>query len=399
MKSFKKIAAFMFAVLIAMSFGACSRQGATANKEWSFKAYGKEYPMGVYLAAMSDAYEEAYATLYYQNSSFDTGDTILQMETSFDESGKIYTVKEWMSKISHEYLQRFAALDYLVDKHGVTLSDYAQSSAYEQARNNWYVGDLEGELDGISTAYPLKDKYEPIGISFDSYYQVSYLMNVKFQAVFDKLYSKGGEREVPDKDLTEYFEKNYTSYSYFVADLYEQTADEVTGEIVTAPFDEKTTQEVKAKIESYEEMIKNGATTQEISDDYKAYTNSVGNSSMFMSNVEHYDDVEVSLSVEIAEALRNMDNNTATTIYLGQENTPIAVFVYKSDVSKLTKDYIGDEINYKTILENYKGDEFESYVDELADKTVLEYNPIIEEKFTAEYIEEKYRKYLSEFEQ
>ena len=397
MKNYMKILAFFFAVLIMFSFGACSRQGATANKEWGFKANGKEYAIGLYLMAMNDAYEEAYSALYNQDSTFDTGDSILGIKSTFDESGKEYTVKEWMSVLTDKYLKRFAAIDYLMEKYDVEIDASLQEYANYYAGMMWHKGDLEGEFESGYTAYAQKEKYEPLGVSFESYYAASYLMGTKYNSIFTKLYSKGGEKEVSDKALSEFFEKNYTNYSFFLADLYEQTADEVTGEIITVPFNEEKTADIKEQFKTYIEMAQNGATTTEISDAYKKYANITG-ASVFEDYVQSYEEVKTNLTVEISDALKSMDNNVANVFYVGMEESPMAIFIYKSDVTKKTKEYLKDEVNYGDILKSMKSEEFEEYVVSIANNTKIEYNPIIESKFTAEYVEDKYRTYMAKYE-
>ena len=397
MRNLKKITAFLMAVFMVFALFGCSSLPRTANKEWAYRANGKDYAVGTYLLALSDAYESCYAYLYNTAEDFDPDKSILDMKASFDETGEIYSVRDWIKMQAEDFIRYMVAVDGLADKHGVVIGADAKENAMQQAKAEWFMGDIEGEMSGYSIAYPMKDKYEPIGISLDSFFSAKYMLNNKYDATFTRLYTTGGEREVPKKEVSDYFETNYTHYYYFIADLYDNVVDEVTGETVNTPFDAKKTAAYKEKLESYIKLVAAGATTTQISDDYKSYAGIVGGD-MFVENTETYESLETSISVEVADVVRNMKESSAEVIYMGQETTPIALFIYKAPISEVTKEYIGDDVKYKSIVSELRGQEFFDYLAEYAEELEFEINWDYINKFTLELIEDNYNRYLDSVE-
>ena len=400
MNNLKKITAFLLVIIMTLLMGACAHRGvATKNKEWGYKANDNEYSIGTYLLPKIDAYRAAYGYLSYYNQDLDLSGSILDVESSFDESGQVYTVREWMDKQAEDYIKYMVAVDFLMEKHGVTLADGAESDMYEEARLKWHYGDVQNIMNGYTEAEPLKDIYEPCGVSFDSYFQSAYMLDLKYDAIFARLYATDGERAIDKKEMADYFEKNYTHYSFCMVDLYEPVYNEVTGETVNTPFDDYATNDIKSTIDSYANRLNEGETLDKIKKEFAAFAMAEDEDEIFIERTESYADVTTSISEDVRKVLENLGDNQAQIIYTGQEDTPIAIFVYKHPVSEVTEENLADDTTYRLLAAELKGEEFFEYLKEVADDMEYEVNEDVLGGFTAEFIEDNYRKYLDSFAQ
>lgn len=396
MKSIKKISALLLVLLMCLSVAACDRAPRTSTAQWGFRAGDTEYPIGTYIFPLVNAYNYAYSYLSYElGDEFDKDASILDLESSFDEAGKLYTAREYVLKQAEDYMKYMIAIDLVSKETGAEPSQEAVDNATEQARLDWYLGDINGEMSGYAEALPSKDTYEEYGVSYDSYYRAVYLSGrkgIKHDAIFSRLYGKGGEKAVSEEEVTEHFEKNYTAYYFFVSPLYETTVDDTTGEQVTSPYSDKKTNEIKKKLASYVDMIKEGKSMVDVEMDYIEYASVT--SDAFSFRIEKYDDVKSSLAEEIEKALRGMKEKQAQVVYMGLENSPIAVFVYKDTIEDKAKDIIGNETDRMTLVRDLKDKEYSDYLVSKAEEVSFEINEDMLEKFTPEYVEKIYKSNL-----
>lgn len=394
MKSIKKILALMLAILMCAGVAACDRAPRTKDAQWGFKAGDNEYPIGTYIFPLVNAYNYAYSYLSYElGDAFDADASILELKSSFDEAGTLCTAREYILKQAEDYMKYMIAIDLVSEETGATPSKEAEMQARDQAEKDWYLGDIEGYMYGYAEDQPAKDTYEDFGVSFDSYYRAVYLSGrkgIRHDAIFSRLYGKGGEKAVPDEEVIEHFCKEYTAYNCFVVSLYETTTDDVTGEQINTPYSDKKTKELKAKLASYVDWIKEGKKLSEVENDYMLYAQV--SSDTFLSRIERYDDVTSSISAELETALREMKEKEARVVYLGLESTPIAVFVYKDTIEDKTEEIIGNETDRMTLLRDLKDTEYSEYLVEKAENVSFEVNEKILDKFTPEYVEKLYNK-------
>ncbi len=397
-KNLKKIMAFLLCVMLVFLLTACAPKGATAHKEWGFRANGKEYGVGAYLLPLADAYESVYGYLSAYYEGFDPDASMLGLESTFDETGKSYVVRDWILKQASDYINYMVAVDMLMAEYDIKLQDGREYEVLEQARCDWFLGkDYQNVMGGYAEAYPLKDKYEPLGISVESYCEAAYMLDVRYDAIFARLYSKGGEREVTDKELNEYFEKEYVDYSYFIVRLYETSEDEVTGELINVPYNDTMKKEVLDKLNAYPEMAKKGMSLSDIKNKHKENFGIQADDFM-LERTEKLEDVAVSVSEEVADVLKEIGESEAKVQVIGQSNTPVALVVYKSPVKAAAKRYIADDINYRAMVADLKGQEFFDFLASYAKKVEVEINWDVLEAFSLEFIEENFKNYIKIYE-
>lgn len=385
MKNFRKIIAVLLAVIMVVGLVGCSAMPKSSSVQWSYKSEAQEYTVGVYMYSLFSAYNQAYSVISEaQGDSFDSTKSILDIESSFDETGEVFNTREWILKEADYITKNLLAMDKVMADYGITIDEASYNSALEQAKSDWYLGAYYEEYLAYGySATPYSEILEPYGISFENFFDSTYHASLKQNAIFDHLYSKGGEKAVPDSEMKAYFEDNYTSYSYFTVNLYETATDETTGETVSVALDEEKTDELKENLKLYKNMIKSGTSFEDIIGVYAAYAELEYDPSI--SNIENLENT--SLGEEVADTIANMKDGTAEVVYVGQENSTVAYFVYKKSISSETKEYIKSETNYNTLLSSMKGDEFLDYLDELTETVECEINSNVLEKYNPEIFE------------
>ena len=385
MKNMKKLLAVLFAVLMIVSLTACSKAPKTASAQWSYKTEDKEYAIGVHIYSLISAYNQAYSVISEaQGDDFDAQASILDFESSFDETGEVYLCKDWIVKEADYITRNIIVIDALMKEYGIELDEAVEASALEQAKKDWELGPYYEEyLSYGYAATPYKTIFEPCGISFESFYEATYLASIKQNAIFDKLYNKGGVKEVAEADMNKFFEDNYSSYSYFTVNLYESSVDSTTNETVNTPLADDKIAEIKEELDLYVGMIENDIPFTDVSAVYTAYANLEYNPAV--SNVENLDNT--SLPEEVADVIKGLKDGEAKVAYFGEEDTQMAYFIYKKPVTSETKSYVADETNYDALLKEMKNEEYLDELDRLTNEVVCDINTKETQKYTPELIE------------
>lgn len=386
MKNIRKIMALILAVLMVAGLCACSSVPKTAKAEWGYKTEAEEYPIGVYVYSLFSAYNQAYSVISnMQGDKFDKEASILDIEATFDEAKGTEVCLDWVIAEADYITKNLIALDQVIADNGIELDAEIEASAYEQARKDWFLGSYYEEYMAYGyTATPYKDMLEPYGVSFESFYQSSYLASVKQNAIFDFFYQKGGEKEVPDSEMKDYFEDNYTSYSYFTANLYESTTDSTTGQTVNKALSEADQKKDKEDLELYVKMIAQGSSFDDISKIHTAAAKLSANPAV--SNIENLDNT--SLGQEVATALKGMKDGEAKVIYVGNADSTVAYFLYKKPITQETTKYVATDANYDALLQEMKGEEFLEYIDGLTNEVQCTKNDAVIAKFAPAIFED-----------
>ncbi len=383
MSSLKKIFAMTLVMVMVLALGACSDIPRTRDAQWSYKTELEEYSAGVYIYALYSAYEQAYSIVSEnQGNEFDSTKSILDINSTFDETGKVYLCKDWVKNEADKIVRNIAALDMEINKYGIELDAEIVASARKQAKNDWVLGYYYDYSPEYSV--PVKDILEPYGISFDSYFAASgNLANVKQMAIFNHFYNKGGIKEVPESELKAYFEKEYTSYSYFTVNFFTTTEDE-SGVATTVPFTETEINNMKSVLKSYYNLALKDVSIDNIAKTYMDYaglkTNPLTGNTEILEN-------STTLPSEVAVVLAEMEEGTAKVIYTGKEDSQIAYFMYKNPISKASDEYLKDETNYTQILTKLKGDEFVDYLLEITDTVQCQVNSAYVDEFDPKMFE------------
>ncbi len=375
MNNFKRICALLLALIMVMGLSACSRKPS-----WSYKTDTASYAEGVYIYSLFSAYNEAYSILQSKlGDKFDSTSTILDITSTFDETGEEVLCEDWIKSQADIITKNLAAIDEKIAEYGITLDKTQVESARELAKEDWYLGPYyEYYVASGYEATSYEDMLSPYGVSFDSFFTSSYLASVKQSAIFDHLYGKGGEEEVSDEEITEYFTDNYTSYAYFVVNLYETSIDSETNQQVYHPYSDELIKETENDLESYAKLINSGTPYSEVMYRYMKAHNLSDDPSV--KNIENLE--ASSLGEDVLDALNTLKEGNATYLKVGSGDTSVMYFISKFDIESEANDYLSKDGNRHTILQALKSEDFGNYLNDITESVEVDVNEKIIEKYS-----------------
>ncbi len=365
MKNFTKLLAVILVFVIALSTAACS-----LTPQYSYKTDDTELAIGVYIYALYTAYSQA-ESLAQQTEGYDSEAGTYDGDKSFldvqitDEDGVTATADQWIADQADATVKNLLAVEHEFNRLGATIDEATQQGYEASAKEYWEYGPYYS-MYGEQYINPYKDIFEPLGVSYDSF-KYFYITSAKQEIVFDMLYGKDGEKAVSDKELTEYFEQNYTSYTYFNTNLYEtveETSEEGDALSSNKALSKKEISNKKDQYQSYVDTINNGGDIKDVLDTYAKDNNLEGEQGT--SNVEIMADSAI--GEDLVVAIEKLDENTASYEIIGEEDSQVIYFFYKEAIKEQTKNYIEDEANRKSVLQSFKGEEFTSYIENLANE-------------------------------
>lgn len=372
MKPNMKIGSFLLAFI--MLFTVLLASGCTPismNQEWSYKTNDKELAIGVYIYSLDTAYQQAKSYAEKLDNYDESNDSWLDFEITDDDNNK-QVAREWIKDQAEKICLSYLVLEEQIKKEGVKIDQLTMASADEQAEQYWNVG----QYANYGYIMPMKDDLESYGVSLESFKYCTTEYNTKYNALFDKLYKKGGKKEVSDSDLTKYFTENYVDYSYFSVNLYESTTDEAGSQSNVALSDEEA-KKLTDELDGYASDINSGKSYEDMISDYMKANDVQTDPST--SNVE---DLETSsIGDELKEALKKLDSDKATTLKVGSGDSAVYYLVYKKDIDKDIDEYINNDINRSSVLTSMKSEEFAVYIDELTKDLEYEKNSSVIDKY------------------
>lgn len=396
MKNFTKLLAVLLCAVIALSTAACS-----IAPQHSYKVAGtdEELPMGVYIYAMYNAYNQAEAYAQ-QTKAFDSATGLYNGEESFlgieitDDDGKKAIAEDWIKAEAERKVKEMVAVEKEFKRLGATIDQASYDSSAKSLWDNGLAGMYDAntlnqiaQMYGEETVMPKKDIFEPYGISLESYKRMD-IVALKKQAIFDKLYLKGGEKAVSDDDFTKYFEENYTSYTYFSESL--STTDEVQqSEGGTLSNKKALSKEEIAKHEKtfkgYVSDIKNGKSIDDVKKahmtDYKLSQDTATTSVENLKNS--------AIGEDLVKAITDLKDGEASYKIIGEEENQTIYFFYKEPIKKQTSIYLANTDNYNTVIADMKQGDFDSYVKKLVDAVKLEKSRFVDKHDPSMFEEEK----------
>ena len=366
MKPTVKIGSLLLAVV--MAFSAAFATGCSMGKEWSYKTSDKELAIGVYIYCLDLAFQQAQTKAKELDDYDGTNDKWLDLEIT-DDDGNTAVAREWIKEDAQKKCLNFLAVEKAMKDEGASVDEATQQAADEQAKTYWNVG----QYANYGYIMPMSKDLEPYGISFDSFRYCTSQYSVNYSALFDTLYGAGGSQEVSDKELEDYFTENYVDYSYIPVKLYEASTDEA-GESTDVALSDDKIAEYTSELEDYVKDINDGGSYD---DAVSAYTEKHElTESPAVDNTEQLE--SVSAGDQIKDALKELGNNKAVTVKVGEGNTAMLYLVYKRNSADSAKDYLESEQNRAGVLNTMKKDDFEDYIQKIADDLDYEKNSAVD---------------------
>ena len=220
----KRAAAGAVALAMCASFAGCYSE----DKTWAAKLGDDTLPIGGYIYYLSSAYSQAAAQV-------GTDSDVLNASVE-DQSAQ-----DWIKSTAMDTLHSYYFVSQKFQDLGLTLEEDDQT-AIENATNSMW-------------GY-FRTALEPMGVAESSFNQAYSVYNMKLQKLLLAMYGKGGEMELSEDELRDYYTSGYTYYQYFLVNL--STTDE-NGDSQDMSDDEKA--EVKERLEDYVKQINQGRQT------------------------------------------------------------------------------------------------------------------------------------------
>ncbi|MGN1131538.1 MAG: hypothetical protein ACI4RL_01435 [Ruminococcus sp.] len=379
LKNIKKIMAGTVAGALIISATACTPISTKA--EWSYKDGDNEKAIGVYIYALYNAYNEA-KTYAEDVDGYKENESFLDLKIT-DDDGKEAVASDWIKEKADLTVRQSLFFDKALDERNATIDEAGYE---EQASSDWELGYMYSYYSqyGYGTT-PEQELLEPYGISEDSYCELQYITSGKQQKLFDLLYDEGGEKEVSDKELKEYFDESYTYYTYFTIPLYEQTTDD-SGQQTSEAYSSKKQKKLTNQAESYVKAINGGSS---ISDQCEKYLKAIKSDAKADDTVQDgcelldKDNLDSStIGEDVAKELVDMKDGEAKAVTIGEDDSKTVYVVQKLNAKDAEKEYLTkDDSTRKSVLQNMKKDEFSDYVNDEAKALKCEVNTSVIDKY------------------
>ncbi|MGN0641864.1 MAG: hypothetical protein ACI4JJ_01840 [Huintestinicola sp.] len=274
-KYIKKIAAGMTAAAMLASLTACGE-----DTTWGAVIDGEQIPAGIFIYYLQSGYYQAQSKLTANEDG-----TYPDVFTA-DIEGK--DGKTWIYDYATEQMQKYAAIEAKCAEYGVTISDEDMEAAKISVDSTWdYIEQYYGE-----------NYFESMGISQDSYLK-TYVSDLKYDALFDKLYSPEGEHGVSEDELKAYLDENYAMINYIEMELRDGEGNLLKSEGKA---------ERMAMAEEYVERYKAGESFDSLNAEYVAY----------------YDNLVAQAEAAAAEAEETTDDTSAAETQTAEVETETA---------------------------------------------------------------------------
>lgn len=362
MKPFKKVAAFLLAVVMIVIASGCTPM--SLSKEWSYKDADTELAIGVYIYSLYQAYSEA-SNYAKDNKDFDSTKSFMDLEIT-DDDGNTKVAREWIKEQADKITKNLLAINYQLKELNVTVDQATLDEAKSAAQTVWDVG----QYASYGYFSPMSKILEPYGISFDSFFVSTYEAMAKQDALFNAIYGKGGSQEVADSDLTSYFTDNYTDYKYFSAALSTSTTDESGNSTSKAMTDEEK-EKVRDELQGYANALNSKSKT--FDEVLKTYMDANAiTTDPSKSGVENLENSTI--GDELKEKLKDMEQGKADVIEIGTGDTAQCYLVYKGKINDDVKTYIDDKTNRASVLSAMKSDDFNDFLEKSLENLKVEIN-------------------------
>lgn len=339
MNFLKKCAAALMTGVMVLSCAACS-----SDTGWIMKKDELEMPAGVYLNNLLSSYYDAKLKVT------DSSTSLLKSEIE----GK--KASEWIKEQALRETKINMALCDQFNTRKLSMSQDELMACQKQAESYYEQYGENLEQNGIS-----KNTIELL-------YQLTY-MKVK---VFDAIYGEGGEQEVSESELRDYYENNYIKMAVQTFSLpQEPTFTDKTSEEEKATQQQVYEMQLSSVVNSAEDLYlqaqigaDNGKDWNQILNEYKQVNHETGetneNYDMTTDNYRLLDTATTTLNADVINALKEAKQGEVVKV---RTDSMIAI----GATTDLNTDPTDFEFVKDMIRHALKEDEFEDYLVELAE--------------------------------
>ncbi|MBQ4332252.1 MAG: hypothetical protein IJC33_00525 [Clostridia bacterium] len=343
------------AMLLSIMLTGCSMPKITFKGTGDVAAHYGDTAIstGEYLAYL---YNEFYSMYYNQGlyqyemygydvwaETYPYGEGDNQEELSFSD---------YIIRAAQDHMKRQLALEEMMKEHSLSWIEEE-------------VKDMDKEIAEMT-----KDAYVPLGISDENFIKVYKAIGLNERAVFFGLYGKDGSRAVADKDIREYFDKNYLSYKMISIPLTGSDGKELKD-------DEK--KKIKDELNGYLEIFNKDKNFEAAMDAYNKANAEEGATVEASKDEDNRRNVDLNdIDENLAKAIQGIGVGTGQVVeYKSGGTTPTAAFIVRLSISEPAELYTD---SYEAILSALKYDEFNKEVQEKADKVQITFEKRVVKK-------------------
>lgn len=192
MKRLKSVLALAAAFAVLLALGGCTLNKSTT---WIAKSGDTTLPAGVYILNLSNNYSDAVSALqqmYTENAESVNPKNL--WKNSLD--GK--SVNDWIRDKTKDSVKNYFAVLNRFNELGLSFDEADQALIGQELENYWSEGKESYEKSGVSK--------ESVRLQIESRY--------RSRMIFNSIYGKGGEKEVSDQELKDYYAENYQNIQY-----------------------------------------------------------------------------------------------------------------------------------------------------------------------------------------
>lgn len=327
MKKIKKSAAVLLAVSILAATAACS-----ADKSWAAKDDSLTVPIGSYIYELYAAYGSA------SGKATDTTKAVLDQKIESKDA------TAWIREKALSSVKSLFVVDRKMKDLKLSLTEEESAAAKKNLDSAWtqYQSVLEGY--GIAKT--------SFSLAYSDYY-------AKYEKVFFATYGKGGAKAVSDDELKGFFEKNYSDFSYAAFPLYKVDAN---GQF-SAAFSDDEKKKAEGEIDGYAAKLKDGSMTlQQAADAYNAAN---GGSASAQDATADLNTNAAGYPDDMVKLIEGMKAGEAKAAEISDGY--VYMLAVKNDITKKTEEQMKTEDGRKSLLSDYKGQEFSDAITKEAD--------------------------------
>lgn len=317
MKSmFKRAAAGVVALAMCAGLAGCYSE----DKAWAAKMGEDTMPIGGYIYYLTSAYTDGAAKV-------DSGSEVFKAQIDGQDARK------WVEDRAVDYLHSYYFVSQKFDELGLALDEEDQDSIQSATSVMWSY---------------YKAAFESMGVAESSFEKAYSVYNQKLSKLLPAMYGKGGELELSEDDLKQYYLDSYTYYQYFSVPL---TKEDDEGNTVDMDEDEKLA--VKEQLEDWAEEVTKGRlafaeAAEEYKDAHEGVEPTVGEPTAVAND---------SMSDLFKDAIFPLKNDEAAVV----DATSRLYLVQKLDINEDFKALTADESRTSTLLRTMKAQEFLDY--------------------------------------
>lgn len=343
------------ALLLSMMLTGCSMPKITLKGTGDVAAYYGDTTIstGEYLAYLyNEFYNMYYSQGLYQYEMY--GYDVWSQTYTYGEgdTAEKLVFSDYIVRAAQDHIKRQLALEKMMADNGLAWIEDE-------------VKDIDEEIAEMT-----EDAYLALGISDENFVKVYKAIGLNERAVFFGLYGKDGLEAVEDKEIRDYFDKNYLSYKIITKTLTNSEGKEMGEEDKKKALDE---------LNGYLEIYNEDKNFEAAMDAYNKANAEEGATVEASKDEDNRRDVDLNdIDENLAKAIQGIELGTGKVVeYKASGTTPTAAFIVRLSINEPAELYTD---SYEAILSALKYEDFNEDVTELANEIQITFDKKVVKK-------------------